>query len=80
MIQDLLAILQEESLVSASLLARRLNTSLGLVEMMLVELERAGYLRQVNGDDCGGCAGCGGQPSCRPAQGRIWARTEKLAR
>lgn len=80
MIQELLSIIQQEGLVSPELLARRLNTSPGLVELMLGDLERAGYLRQVNGDECGGCSGCGARPSCRPVQGRIWARTEKIAR
>ena len=75
LLQQLLNVVAEESLATPALLARRLNVSQGLVELMLADLERTGYLRAVTGD-CKGCAGCGLQQTCSPRP-RLWIRTDR---
>lgn len=76
LLQELLKIVSEENLATQATLAQRLNVSQGLVELMLADLERAGYLRVVTGD-CGGCAGCGLRQACHSPQARLWIRTSK---
>ena len=76
LMQALLDIISEESLATPALLARRLDVSQALVEMMLADLERAGYLRAV-ADDGTRCAGCGLQPTCKTPAPRLWVRTSK---
>ena len=74
LLQELLDIISDENLATPAILARRLNVSQGLVELMLADLERAGYLRAVAGD-CNSCAGCGPRQTCRPSRPRFWIRT-----
>lgn len=76
LMQELLDIVSEENLATPALLARRLNVSQGLVELMLADLERAGYLRTV-ADDGSRCAGCGLRQTCHTPEPRLWVRTGK---
>jgi hypothetical protein len=62
--------------LAPAMLARRLNVSQGLVELMLADLEWAGYLRAVTGER-NSCAGCGSRQACRPPQPHFWIRTGK---
>jgi hypothetical protein len=80
MIDQLLRIVAEGGVHSYKDLAGHLSISQPLLEMMLEDLARIGYLRSV-GDGCGGhCAGCaiGGCSIAGPA--RLWALTEKGTR
>jgi Mn-dependent DtxR family transcriptional regulator len=74
LMQELLDIVSEENPATPVTLARRLNVSQGLVEMMLADLERAGYLQAVT-SDCGSCTGCGLRQTCQTPQPRFWIRT-----
>ena len=76
LLRELLDVVAEENLVTPAMLARRLNVSQGLVELMLADLERAGYLRAVTGER-NSCAGCGSRQACRPPQPHFWIRTGK---
>lgn len=59
-------------------LAAGLHTSPELLQQMLRDLERAGYIRPI-GASCGKpCQGCPYQGLCRLTHGgRIWAVTQK---
>lgn len=60
-------------------LASRLNVSIGLVEMMLEDLERRGLIAQVAtncGEPCGGCPLVGECAVTNP-QGRMWMLIQK---
>jgi hypothetical protein len=87
MLERLLSLLRSGGLHTPAGLARELGVSAGLVEHMLADLARMGYLRPVAGAACaasdggetGGCAGCSLAAACaagRPG-GRVWALTEK---
>ena len=76
LMQTLLDIVSEENLATPRLLARRLNVSQELVEMMLADLERAGYLRAV-ADDGSHCAGCGLRQTCQTPEPHLWVRTSR---
>lgn len=59
-------------------LARRLETTPELVEMMLEDLARMGYLKLAGGECAGKCATCPLAGTCAAGtKGRIWALTEK---
>ncbi len=80
MIEQLLQLVAEGGVHSYSDLAKRLSVSQPLLEMMLEDLARRGYLRAVgNGceDHCSGCA-MGGCSIAGP--GHLWALTEKGSR
>ncbi len=80
MLEQLLQMMVEGSGAAAvPELARRLGVSARLVEQMIAQLVRLGYLEAVEpgcaGGACRGCAmaaGCAAQP-----QARLWAATEK---
>jgi ribosomal protein S25 len=76
LLQELLTAVSEENLVTPAMLAQRLNVSQALVDLMLADLEKAGYLRAVTGD-CNSCAGCGPRQTCQPPRQRFWIRTGK---
>lgn len=76
LIRDLLDIVSAENTATPALLARRLDVSQGLVELMLADLERAGYLQTI-ADDCSGCAGCGLRQTCHKPGPRLRVRTGK---
>ena len=77
MIEQLLRILAEGGVHSYEELAERLSVPTPLLEMMLEDLSRLGYLRSIN-NGCGTrCAGCsiGGCSIAGPS--RLWVLTEK---
>lgn len=66
MVERLLALLQEGGVWRISDLARALDTTSALVEVMLDDLARKGLLRQVAATCDRGCAGCALNGRCRP--------------
>ena len=77
MIEQLLRILAEGGVHSYEELAERLSVPMPLLEMMLEDLSRLGYLRSID-NGCGAhCAGCsiGGCSIAGPS--RLWVLTEK---
>jgi len=59
-------------------LARELETTPGLVEAMLEDLVRMGYLKRVGEECAGGCAGCSLAGLCAAGHdGKVWTLTEK---
>ena len=55
-------------------LARELETTSELVEMMLEDLARMGYLKRVDGACAGTCQGCSMAGLCAAgARGQMWA-------
>ncbi len=79
MIEELLRLVAEGGIHSYSELTERLSISQSLLEMMLEDLARLGYLRAV-AEGCGQhCTGCtvGGCSIADP--GRLWTLTEKGA-
>jgi len=80
MIEQLLQSLTEGSVHSYEDLARRLSISMPLLEMMLEDLSRLGYLRSVD-SDCGAhCTSCSVGSCSITGSGHLWALTEKGAR
>jgi len=79
LLQTLLDLVSEENVATPAMLARRLDVSQELVELMLTDLERTGYLRAV-ADDGSRCEGCGLRPTCRAPESRLWIRTDREAR
>jgi len=80
MIEQLLRILAEGGVHSYEDLAERLSVPVPLLEMMLEDLSRLGYLRSTN-NDCGmHCAGCSGGGCSIAGRGRLWTLTEKGAK
>jgi predicted ArsR family transcriptional regulator len=84
MIDQLLQLVAEGGVLSYDELAKRLSISRPLLEMMLEDLARRGYLRAVDagcGGHCAGCAparsGCCGGSIAGPA--RLWTLTDKGA-
>lgn len=58
-------------------LARELETTPALVEAMLDDLGRMGYLKRVGGECGGGCSGCSLAELCAAGKdGRVWVLTE----
>lgn len=77
MLEKLLAMLATGQALTMADLAEELDTSTGLIEQMLLDLERAGYLSPVQTQCSGGCSGCAFQSACSLTQGqRIWTVTE----
>jgi Mn-dependent DtxR family transcriptional regulator len=72
MLERLLAIVQQGGLQTTESLAHQLGVTPGLVEAMLVELERRGYVVQVG--TCGrACTGCDLAATCGQAGvQRVW--------
>ena len=80
MIEQLLQFLTEGGALSYEDLEKRLSISIPLLEMMLEDLSRLGYLRPVD-SDCGThCASCSIGSCSITGPGRLWALTEKGAR
>ncbi len=85
MLERLLDLLSNGEIQSMGQLAREIGVSEALIEQMLEDLERMGYVRAVRLSGCSGdCTHCGTQTSCTTpcaytGSGRIWARTEKPA-
>ncbi len=71
MLEHLLQVLQWGGVQTPGSLARELGVSLALVEMMLADLERRGYVAQVG--TCGEvCAGCALAQGCAGGKPRLW--------
>ena len=78
MLRELLQLIAEGGTRTRTELARELGVSEGLVEQMLEDLARMGYLKPVEGDCASQCTDCPLARTCAvgtPA--RIWALTEK---
>jgi DNA-binding IscR family transcriptional regulator len=76
MLTELLALLREGGTHRVADLARELDTTPELVEAMLEDLARMGYLERVGGECGGGCASCPLVGLCAAGEGgRIWTLT-----
>jgi hypothetical protein len=75
MLEKLLGIMRRGGVQTTESLARELNATPGLVEAMLADLERRGYVAQSG--DCGdGCAGCDLARGCSKQSGqKLWVVT-----
>jgi hypothetical protein len=80
MLEKLLQYVAEGGIHSYEDLARHLDVSQPLLEMMLEDLARQGYLRAVGSHCDGGCAGCplGGCSIAGPQH--IWMLTDKATK
>jgi hypothetical protein len=65
-----------DKLATPASLAMQLNVSPELVDLILVDLERTGYIRSIV-DDGTHCAGCRLHSHCNAPAPRLWMRTEK---
>ena len=78
MLSQLLELLREGGTHRVADLARELETTPALVEAMLEDLDRMGYLKRVVGECGGGCAECSLAGLCTTGEGkRVWTLTEK---
>lgn len=76
MLTELLARLRAGGVRRVADLARELDTTPELVELMLEELTRLGYLRTLE-QQCGAaCEGCGMSGLCAAGGGRVWMLAE----
>ena len=74
----LLGLLQAGGTRRLDHLAHDLETTPQMVEAMLEELSRLGYLRQVSGGCSERCGACPMAGTCRIASGgRVWTLTER---
>jgi predicted ArsR family transcriptional regulator len=80
MLQRLLELVAEGGVHTYAELARQLGVSIELLEQMLEELARRGYLRPVAGDCQSQCTGCPLAKTCAVGgPTRVWALTERGA-
>ena len=80
MVEQLLQMVAEGGVQSYEDLAKRLSISVPLLETMLEDLARLGYLRPVD-STCGGeCAGCSVGACSITGPGRLWTLTDKGTR
>lgn len=78
MLERLLELLRTGSAYRIADLARELETTPALIEAMLEDLERMGYLRSVAWGCPRECAACVWAESCKATNGgRVWTPTEK---
>jgi len=80
MLERLLRLLAEGGLYSYEDLMDRLSVTRPMLEMMLQELARLGYLRLVDGECAGQCSICPLRHCALPDRGRLWTLTDKGAR
>ena len=77
MIEQLLRLLTDGGAHSYEELAKRLSISIPLLEMMLEDLSRLGYLSPVD-SDCGAhCTSCSIGSCSITGPGRLWALTDR---
>ena len=76
MLDRMLHHIKRTNRVSIAVLAKELDISPEMVESMLEQLERLGYLETIQGCATGSCAGCSGQSVCRPM--RLWMLGKRL--
>ena len=80
MLDRLLSLLRAGGTRRVSDLADVLDTTPELVEMMLEDLARMGYLKPVSGGCGSGCSSCPMSGMCTVGGGeRIWTLTDKLS-
>ena len=79
MLEELLRQLGRGGVQSYQDLAGALSISESLLEAMLENLARLGYLRPVDGCS-GGCHSCGSGGCSVHGQGRLWSLTERGVR
>lgn len=73
MLNRLLELLREGGTRRVADLARELDTTPTLVEVMLEDLARMGYLKRVGGECSTHCAGCALAGLCTTeASGQVW--------
>lgn len=77
MLAELLRLVSEEGLYSPAELALKLGTGRELVDLMLADLARLGYLRPLDGCAPSACSGCPHTGSCTPDRPQAWALTDK---
>ena len=78
MLQKLIKAIAEGQARSLGDLANQLDVSVGLVEQMLEDLTRQGYLRLASMECASGCAGCPSASACNLTQPvKTWVLTEK---
>lgn len=80
LLQQLLGLVAGGGLSTVEEMARCLSVSRSLLEAMLEELARLGYLRRVASECTGHCAGCPMGGCSVDSRGRAWALTEAGAR
>ncbi len=79
MLTRLLEMLKSGGVRRVADLARELGTTPELVEIMLEDLTRMGYLKQTGGSCSGACAHCEMAGFCAAGtQGQLWALTDKI--
>ena len=80
MLNRLLELLRAGGTYRVADLVRELDTTPALVEAMLEDLGRMGYLKRVGGACGGKCAACSLAGLCTAAGGgQVWTLTEKSA-
>ncbi|HIC92750.1 MAG TPA: winged helix-turn-helix transcriptional regulator [Anaerolineae bacterium] len=78
MLKELLQLVARGGTRTRAELARELGVSEGLVEQMLEDLARMGYLKPVEGGCASQCAACPLARTCAAGTPtRVWALTEK---
>lgn len=77
MLMQLLDWMDDGKSLQTGALAQRLGVSEALLEAMLDELARRGYLREIESCPAGQCRGCSVCGGCGNGQSRVWARTGK---
>jgi predicted ArsR family transcriptional regulator len=78
MLDRLLQTLQAGGTHRVNDLARELDTTPQLVEAMLDDLARMGYLKRVSGGCSGGCGTCPMAGTCAAgSSGQLWALTDR---
>ena len=81
MIEDLLLLVAQGGIHSYKDLTNHLSISLPLLEAMLEDLARLGYLRRLESEcGTGHCNSCSSGACSIAGPGRIWTLTEKGAR
>jgi len=79
MLERLLSLVGQGGVHSYTDLARQLDVTVELVEQMLQDLARMGYLRPVAGSCESQCTGCSWADTCAVGgPTRVWALTEKM--
>ncbi len=79
LLERLLAQLREGGMRTPAELARELGTSPAMVEAMVAELGRRGYLQALPGDCVGRCQGCPHGAGCAVAgAGQSWSLVETV--
>lgn len=78
LLQDLLDHLASGRVHTMAELALKLDVDPQLLVQMLSDLERAGYVRQIEASCTHDCGSCPGSHECGPhLDGRLWAVTPK---